>query len=188
MRGLGTFPGFDGIDPHRCQNGLDHAGRISLGAQVPCDEIAVRAAEVAQPINASVRRVLAWANRVPVPWLGNDLEAAIPRQKLGRIMAKQRRTWSIWTGKRSSSRNGNGCCQNLESLSTDELKKKKKFASLILGIWAGVVLAPIIVPILKGGGLAAPLGIAALLFVTGLAMFIGEVKGINEELERRENS
>ncbi len=75
--------------------------------------------------------------------------------------------------------------QNLESLSTDELKKKKKFASLLLGIMAGVLLVNIIVAILKGRpGLAA---VAAALFAVGLPMFIG-VKRINEELERRKNS
>ena len=77
--------------------------------------------------------------------------------------------------------------QNLESLSTDELKKKKKFASLLLGIMAGVLLANIIVAILKGTpGLAAGAG-ALLLFAAGLPMFIG-VNRINEELERREDS
>ena len=75
--------------------------------------------------------------------------------------------------------------QNLESLSTDELKKKKKFASLLLGILAGVLLANIIVAILKGRlNLVA---IAAALIAVGLPMFIG-VKRINGELERRENS
>ena len=76
--------------------------------------------------------------------------------------------------------------QKLESLSTDELKKKKKFASLLLGIMAGVLLANIIVAILKGTpGLAA--GAGALLFAAGLPVFIG-VKRISEELERREDS
>ena len=75
--------------------------------------------------------------------------------------------------------------QNLESLSTDELKKKKKIASLLLSIMAAVLLANIIVAILKGRpGLVA---VAAALFAVGLPMFIG-VKRINGELERRENS
>jgi len=76
--------------------------------------------------------------------------------------------------------------QKLESLSTDELKKKRKSCSLLLGIMAAVLLANIIVAILKGTpGFAA--GAGALLFAAGLPMFIG-VKRISEELERREDS
>ncbi len=75
--------------------------------------------------------------------------------------------------------------QDLESFSTDELKKKRKFASLVLGILAGVLLVNITVAILKGtSGLFA---IAAALVASGLPMFM-ELKRLNGELERRENS
>ncbi len=75
--------------------------------------------------------------------------------------------------------------QDLERFSTDELKKKRKFASLVLGILAGVLLVNITVAILKGtSGLFA---IAAALVASGLPMFMG-LKRLNGELERRENS
>ncbi len=75
--------------------------------------------------------------------------------------------------------------QNLESLSTDELKKKKKFASLLLGILAAVLLANVIVAILTGR--FDLVTVAAALIAVALPMFIG-VKRINEELDRREDS
>ena len=73
--------------------------------------------------------------------------------------------------------------ENLENLSTDKLRKKKKFASLLLGILAVVLLANIIVAILVGN--PARTVIALALFLVGLPMFAG-IKKINGELDRRE--
>ena len=75
--------------------------------------------------------------------------------------------------------------QGLEGLSTDELKKKKKNASLILGFLGAVVLANIIVAILTGR--LDAVATAAVLIVVGLPM-VWVAKRINGELERRENS
>jgi len=75
--------------------------------------------------------------------------------------------------------------QGLEGLSTDELKKKKKNASLILGFLGAVVLANIIVAILTGR--LDAVATAAVLIVVGLPM-VWVAKRINGELERRDNS
>ncbi len=75
--------------------------------------------------------------------------------------------------------------QNLESLSTDDLKKKKKIASLLLGVLAGVLLVNVLVAMLTGR--LDLVTVAAALIAVGLPMFIG-VKRINGELERREDS
>ncbi len=74
---------------------------------------------------------------------------------------------------------------DLESLSVEELLRKKKFASVILVVLAVVLAANIVVGVLRGRANLVVIGAA--LVATGLPMFMG-VKRIKGELERRESS
>ena len=74
--------------------------------------------------------------------------------------------------------------ENLENLSTDELKRKKKFGALILGILVGVQLVSFIV----GAAARRPelFAVAAALFAVGFPMYVG-MNRVDAELHRRED-
>jgi hypothetical protein len=74
---------------------------------------------------------------------------------------------------------------DIESISTEELRKKKRFASVVLVVLAVVLLANIVVGILTGR--TDLIVVAVALVATGLPMFMG-FKKINVELERRASS
>jgi hypothetical protein len=74
---------------------------------------------------------------------------------------------------------------DIESLSTEELRKRKRFASVLLVVLAVLLLINIVIGVLRGRTTLIVIGLA--LPVTGLPMFVG-VKRISEELERRERS
>ena len=74
--------------------------------------------------------------------------------------------------------------ENLETVSTEKLQRRKKFTTLVLGMMVGLLFFNIIVSTLKEG--TPGLFIPVVLLVGGLPMFIGR-KRIIEELERRKN-
>ena len=74
--------------------------------------------------------------------------------------------------------------QDLENLSTHELKKKKRFGSFLLGILVGVQLVSFIV----GAAARRPelFAVAAALFAVGFPMYVG-MNRVDAELHRRED-
>ena len=75
--------------------------------------------------------------------------------------------------------------RNLEELSTETLGKRKRFASLLLGILIGLVLVNVVVGVVtRNLSLAAT---AAALLAVGLPMFVG-MKKINAELKKRDDA
>lgn len=77
--------------------------------------------------------------------------------------------------------------EKLENLSIDELMKRKKFASFILGILIGMLLLVVTIMILGiSQQKAIDILVPVALFLTGFPMF-QRLKKINEEIRNREN-
>ncbi len=75
--------------------------------------------------------------------------------------------------------------EELTNLSAGELKRKKRFATVVLGVLFGLIVVNAAVAVLKGR--FELVGVSAALFAVGLPMMLG-LKKVNRELGRRRES